>query len=58
MNNKKQKIRGEYYIYLPKNIVEEVNNIKATKTNKDKMLKFLEFLKTESRYRGEDTSFD
>ena len=58
MNNKKQKIRGEQYIYLPKNIVEEVNNIKATKTNKDKMLKFLEFLKTESRYRGEDTSFD
>lgn len=53
MNNKKIKTKGQYYVYLLSNIVEEVNNIKTTKTNKEKMLIFLDFLKSESRMCGE-----
>ena len=56
MNNKKIKTKGQYYVYLLSNIVEEVNNIKTTKTNKEKMLIFLDFLKSESRMCGEKVS--
>lgn len=53
--NEKLKTKNGYYVYLPSNIINEVSEIEATRINKDKMFKFLEFLKTESKYLGKDT---
>ena len=52
MNNKKQKIKGNYYIYLPSNIIDEINNLSATKLQKERMLHFVSFLKDNSRING------
>ena len=52
MNNKKQKIKGNYYIYLPSNITDEINNLSATKLQKERMLHFVSFLKDNSRING------
>ena len=52
MNNKKQKIKGNYYIYLPSNIIDEINNLSATKLQKERMLHFVNFLKDNSRING------
>ena len=53
----KEKI-GTYYIYFPTKIIHIVNNIKVSKSKKDKMYKFLEFLKKSSERLGESTETD
>lgn len=53
--NKKIKTKNGYYVYLQNNIIEEVDSIVSTRINKEKMYKFLEFLKNESRRLGSKT---
>ena len=52
MKNKKQRVKGNYFVYLPSNIVDEINKIEVSKIQRDKMFHFVNFLKTSSRDSG------
>ena len=52
MKNKKQRVKENYFVYLPSNIVDEINKIEVSKIQKDKMFHFVNFLKTSSRDSG------
>ena len=52
MKNKKHKIKENYFVYLPSNIVDEINKIETTKLQRDRMFHFVNFLKTSSRENG------
>lgn len=52
MKNKKQRVKENYFVYLPSNIVDEINKIEVSKIQRDKMFHFVNFLKTSSRDSG------
>lgn len=52
MKGKTQKIKENYFIYLPTNIVDEINKIRTTKTLRDRMFHFVNHLKNSSRKIG------